>query len=181
MYSQNSAGENIMIKMRKKNYIQERKSNFYMDEEINNIASRGGMNEKFDKLWRGKTESFMAKTSQEKYFYLKEVMKKFQTNQDELKGYNYKYVLELSDLLGGKDKDFSKKRLKLYNHRIEKEKKKYSKTHGKFIKYQTAYKPIRLTNYFLEYFDNRKKNNFFSNHKGNMHNTFANNKEKNII
>ena len=183
MYSPNNTRENIMIKMRKKNYIQERKTNFNMDEEINHIVSGGGASSTFEKLWRGKTESFMYKTSPEKNFYLKEVMKKFQTNQDEMKGYNYKYVLELSDLLGGKDKDFSKKRLQLYNHRIEKEKKQYSKTQGKFIKYQKAYKPKQQTNYFLEYFDNRKKNNFMINHKGNMDNTFTNtinsNKEKN--
>ena len=181
MYSSNK-GENMMIKMRKKNYIQERKNNYALDEEINNIAVGGGTNTGFDRLWRGKTESFAGKSNPEKNFYLKEVMKKFQTNQDELKGYNYKYVLELSDLLGAKDKDFSKKRLELYNHRLEKEKKYYSKTHGKFIKYQTAYKPIKQTNYFLQFFDNRKKNNFISNHKGNMHETFTNslysNKEK---
>ena len=175
----------MMIKMRKKNYIQERKNNYALDEEINNIAIGGNMNARFDKLWRGKTFSFIAKTNQEKNFYLKEVMKKFQTNQDELKGYNYKYVLELSDLLGAKDKDFSKKRLELYNHRLEIEKKKYSKTHGKFIKYQTAYKPIKQTNYFLQFFDQRKKNNLMSNHKASMQETFTNtlysNKEKNNL
>ena len=36
MYSSNK-GENMMIKMRKKNYIQERKNNYALDEEINNI------------------------------------------------------------------------------------------------------------------------------------------------
>ena len=128
MYSFNKTGENMMLKMKKKNYLQERKNNLNLDEEINNIITGGAFNPQVERLWRGKTESFKSKTNQEKNFYIKEVMKKFQTNQDEWKGYNYKYILELSDLLGGKDKDFSKKRLELYNHRIEREKKKYSKS-----------------------------------------------------
>ena len=183
MYANNNTGENIMLKMRKKNYIQERKNNFYLDEEFNNIAAGGAFTSQVEKLWRGKTESFKAKTNPEQNFYIKEVMKKFQTNQDELKGYNYKYILELSDLLGGKDKDFSKKRLKLYNHRVEREKKQYSKTHEKFIKYQTVYKPKKQTNYFLEFF-NKKHNHNILNHKGIAHNTFTNtlyNNEKNDL
>ena len=182
MNSINKIGENIMLKIKKKDFIQERKNNFYLDEEIKKIKI-GGVNDSIaEKLWRGKTESFKSKSNQEKNFYLKEVMKKYQTNQDELKGYNYKYVLELSDLLGQRDKDFSKKRLELYNHRIEKEKKQYSKTHEKFIKYQTFYKPKKQTNYFMDFFDSRKKNNYA---KGNsMHsfnNTMYNNKQNNNI
>ena len=174
MYSFNKTGENMMLKMKKKNYVQERKNNLNLDEEINNIITGGAFNPQVERLWRGKTESFKYKTNQEKNFYIKEVMKKFQTNQDEWKGYNYKYILELSDLLGGKDKDFSKKRLELYNHRIEREKKKYSKSHKKFIKYQTVYKPKKQTNYFMEFFDNKKNNHFIQNHKGIILNTFTN-------
>ena len=145
----------MMIKMRKKNYIQERKNNYALDEEINNIAVGGGMNTGFDGLWRGKTESFAGESNPEKNFYLKEVMKKFQTNQDELKGYNYKYVLQLSDLLGQKDKDFSKKRLELYNNRIQREKKYYSKTNEKIIKKKKSkaektMPPAPVSNYYIE-------------------------------
>ncbi len=183
---QNNALENVMLKIIKKDYIQERKNNFHFDEEISGGFNSGGngINLTSEKLWRGKTKSFLAKTRPEENFYIKEVMKKYQTNQDELNGYNYKYVLELSDLLGQKDKDFSKKRLKLYNNRIENEKKQYSKTNKKFIKYQTAYKPKKQANYFMDFFDRKKKNNYFSNNKPNIHTTFSNtlynNKDKNI-
>ena len=104
-----------MLKMRKKNYIQERKSKFYLDNEINSIKTGGIITPIREELWRAKPKYFLAKTQPEENFYIKEVMKKYQTNQDELKGYNYKYVLELSDLLGQRDKNFSKKRLELYN------------------------------------------------------------------
>ena len=178
-------GQNIMLKIRKKDYIQEKKSKFNLQEEINRFKTGSGTMPIVDELWRGKTKSFLAKTQPEENFYLKEVMKKYQTNQDELKGYNYKYVLELSDLLGQRDKNFSKKRLELYNLRIEKEKKIYSKTNEKFIKYQTAYKPKKQFNYFMDFFDNRKKNIFLRGSKGNANNiynkTMFNNREKNNI
>ena len=77
-------------------------------------------------------------------------MKKYQTNQDELNGYNYKYVLELSDLLGQKDKGFSKKRLELYNNRIENDKKQYSKTNKKLSKNT----PIQTIKSNVEYYSN---------------------------
>ena len=177
--------ENVMLKIKKKNYIQERKNKFYMDEEIKDMKTGVSAIPTVEQLWRGKTKAFLAKTQPEENFYLKEVLKKYQTNQDELKGYNYKYVLELSDLLGQKDKNFSKKRLELYNLRIEKEKKQYAKTNGKFIEYQTTYRPKRKFNYFMDFFDKRKKNNFLSSNKGNaltMYNkTMFNNGEKNNL
>ena len=180
-----TSGENIMLKMRKKNYIQERKSKFYLDNEINSIKTGGKITPIREELWRAKPKSFLAKTQPEENFYIKEVMKKYQTNQDELKGYNYKYVLALSDLLGQRDKNFSKKRLELYNLRIEREKKQYSKNNGKFIKYQTAYKPKKQFNYFMDFFDNKKKSNFLSNNKGNANNLYSktmfNSREKNNI
>ncbi len=177
MNSFNNTGGNIMIRMKKKNYIQERQNNFILKDEINEyIAGGGSPYLPSDRLWRGKTQSFMAKTNPEETFLLKEIMKKFQTNQDEAKGYNYKYVLQLSDLLGQKDKDFSKKRLELYNHRIEREKKKYAKTHEKFIKYQTAYKPKKQSNFYLEYFNNKSKNTFITNMKANKFNNTLENK-----
>ena len=172
MTSVNGLGENMMLKMKKKNYIQERKSNFYMDDEIASKRSGGAVIPIVEELWRGKTQSFMAKTRPEENFYLKEVMKKYQTNQDELKGYNYKYVLELSDLLGQKDKNFSKKRLELYNLRVEQEKRQYSKNNEKFIKYQTTYKPKKQSNYFMDFFDTKKKSNLSLNNKGNLTNMY---------
>ena len=172
MTSVNGLGENMMLKMKKKNYIQERKSNFYMDNEIASMRSGGAVIPIVEELWRGKTQSFMAKTRPEENFYLKEVMKKYQTNQDELKGYNYKYVLELSDLLGQKDKNFSKKRLELYNLRVEQEKRQYSKNNEKFIKYQTTYKPKKQSNYFMDFFDTKKKSNLSLNNKGNLTNMY---------
>ena len=175
MFLQNNALENVMLKIKKKDYIQERKNNFYLDEEFSGgFNSGGGVFSTSDKLWRGKTKSFLAKTRPEENFYIKEVMKKYQTNQDELNGYNYKYVLELSDLLGQKDKGFSKKRLELYNNRIENDKKQYSKTNKKFIKYQIAYKPKKQANYFMDFFGSKKKNNYFSNNKKNIQTTFNN-------
>ena len=174
----NNARKNLKLKIRKKDYIQERKiDNMYLEEDLNGIKY-GGHYDIGEKLWRGKTRSFIGKTNQEKNFYIKEVMKKYQTNQDELKGYNYKYILELADLLGQKDKDFSKKRLQLYNHRIEREKKQYSKTHEKFIKYQTYYKPKKQTNIFMDFFNSQKTKPI---HRGNnvtsLSNTLHSNKD----
>lgn len=171
----NIVGNDGMIKMRKKNYIKERQSNMLLDEEIIGFKTGGVFfSPTSERLWRGKTQSLINKSKPEENFYIKEVMKKFQTNQDELIGYNYKYVLQLSDLLGQKDKDFSKKRLELYNNRIQREKKHYSKTNEKFIKYQTAYKPKKQTNFFMEFFDTRKKSNYLINNpKPNLNNMFS--------
>ena len=179
-----TSGEKIMLKMRKKNYIQERKSKFYLDEEINGMKTSGKVIPLVERLWRAKPKCYLAKTQPEENFYIKEVMKKYQTNQDELKGFNYKYILELSDLLGQKDKNFPKKRLELYNLRIEREKKQYSKTNEKFIKYQTAYKPKKQFNYFMDFFESKKRNNILSGNKGNnniYNKTMFNSREKNNL
>ena len=69
---------------------------------------------------------------------------------------------------------FSKKRLELYNNRIENDKKKYSKKNKKFIKYQTVYKPKKQANYFMDFFDNKKKNNHHPNNKENIQTTLSN-------
>ena len=57
MTSVNGLGENMMLKMKKKNYIQERKSNFYMDNEIASMRSGGAVIPIVEELWRGKTQS----------------------------------------------------------------------------------------------------------------------------
>ena len=177
MNALSNTNDNVKLKMTKKNYIKERQNDFHLNNEINSLTG-GGYYSPAERLWRGKTQSFMGKTNPEENFILKEIMKKYQINQDELKGYNYKYVLQLSDLLGQKDKNFSKKRLELYNHRIELEKKQYSKSNGKFIKYQTAYKPKKQTNFFMEYFNggNNKAKNFFIKNK--LNNTLYKNGKK---
>jgi hypothetical protein len=76
--------------------------------------------------------------------------------------------------LGQKDKNFSKKRLELYNLRVEREKRQYAKNNEKFIKYQTPYKPKKQSNYFMDFFNTRKKNHLSLNNKGNWNNIYNN-------
>ena len=115
MISKNKANSKGMIKIKKRNYISEKKENFNM----NNIIKKGGfINDKLDQVWRGRAKPLYQKSNQEEKYMINDILKKYKSNQDELKGYNYKYVLELSDLLGQKDKNFSKKRLELYKNRI---------------------------------------------------------------
>ena len=64
MNSFNNTGQNIIKKKKKKNYIQERQNNFILKDEINEyIAGGGSPYLPSDRLWRGKTQSFMAKTN----------------------------------------------------------------------------------------------------------------------
>ena len=115
MISKNKLYNEGMIKIKKRNYISEKKENFNM----NNIIKKGGfINDKLEQIWRGRAKQLYQKSNQEEKYMLNEILKKYKSNQDELKGYNYKYVLELSDLLGQRDKNFSKKRLELYKNRI---------------------------------------------------------------
>ena len=115
MISKNKLYNEGMIKIKKRNYISEKKENFNM----NNIIKKGGfINDKLDQVWRGRAKPLYQKSNQEEKYMINDILKKYKSNQDELKGYNYKYVLELSDLLGQRDKNFSKKRLELYKNRI---------------------------------------------------------------
>ena len=109
-----------MIRIKKRNYLSEKKESF----NINNEIKVGGfLNDKIEEIWRGKKKPLFPKSNQEEKYMLNEILKKYQSNQDELRGYSSKYVLELSELLGQKDKYFSKKRLELYNNRINNMKK----------------------------------------------------------
>ena len=51
------------------------------------------------------------------HYQLKQILKGYQNSKDELKGYNSKYINQLTDLLYKKDKNFTKKRSRCYHKR----------------------------------------------------------------
>ena len=143
---------------------------------MNNEIKRGRfMNEKTEEIWRGKAKKLYQKSNQEEKFMINEILKKYQSNKDELKGYDYKYVLELSDLLGSKDKNFSKKRLELYHNRIKRLKNNHICRTEKDILINVPNSPniksdiinkknpkTFMTNIFGTYNYNKTYNNFYN-------------------
>ena len=123
-----------MIKMRKTNYMSEKEEALNMKENIK--AGTGIMSEKIEELCRGYRNPFQKSSYQEEKYMINEILKKYKYSQDEKKGYSSKYVLELSNLLGSKNKNFPKERLELYNNRI-------NKKSDTFIKYD-------IDNYLLQ-------------------------------
>ena len=109
-----------MMKNIKKNFLSEKKDTFCMNK---NIQSGTFVNDKIEEKWRGRIKRRYTNNSTEEKFMINEILKKYKISQYEKKGFNFKYILELSDLLGQKDKEFSRKRLKLYNNRINIRKK----------------------------------------------------------
>ena len=157
MFTSNKRNDG-MIKIRKRNYLSEKKEKIYMDKEIKSGII---MTDKIDDLWRGKNNPAYQNSYPEEKYMLNQIMKKYQSNKDERSGYNYKYVLELTNLLGGKDKDFSKKRLELYNNRIEVTKKQYNNKNEKYLlkTYKKAYNLPNKFNYKIDKFNKRNQTN----------------------
>ena len=110
-----------MIKIKRKNYIKE-KAQEKLDR---NISDQIGSfhhtlyDEKYGGRW-GVKKKINHITLAEDNYQINEILKKFQRNKNEIKGFSSKYLLQLSDLLGQKDKNFTKKRLELYHKRIAK-------------------------------------------------------------
>jgi hypothetical protein len=108
-----------MIKIKRKNYLEERAQERY-ENNINNQFKNSGAfsNDKSDNKWRGKDNQNSCLNSAEDNYQLKQILKGYQKSQDELNGYNSKYINQLTDLLSRKDKNFTRKRLELYINRI---------------------------------------------------------------
>ena len=178
MLSQNNDKNKGMIKVKKRNYLHEKEEALYMNNEI---KAGGFINDKFEEIWRGKAKYLFAKSDQEEKYMIKDILKKYQFSQDERKGYDYKYVLELTNLLGQKDKDFSKKRLELYNNRINNKRKTYiNNTENNILKkYKTPNIIRKNTNFKTEIHNPNCKNNKYRTYnnfynKGNKKNSLYN-------
>ena len=188
MLTPNRYGSNPMIKIRKRNYLFEKNQKINIDNEIKS----GGIENKrkIDEIWRGRTKELHDNPQSEQKYQLNQIIKKYQSNKDERKGYDYKYILELTDLLAKKDSDFTKKRLELYNRRISSK-----KNLNKLELDKSLSQLYRTTNYFnqtpklqgdklnknpitfMTYIYGNKKNNNFR--KNNFYNTFYNGRNKN--
>lgn len=109
-------GNSINLKIKKRNFIFEKRHK----ADINNEVKSGALiNTKFDEIWREKIKKLYANTYLEEKYQLEQIIKRYKSNQDEKKGYDYKYIFKLTDLLGKKDKNYSQKRLELYNSRVK--------------------------------------------------------------
>ena len=187
MSSSNKTEKEAMIRIKKRNYLSEKKASYYMNNEI---KSGTYMNEKINEIWRGKSKPLFNKTHPEKKYMINDILKKYQFSQDERKGYDYKYILKLTDLLGQKDKNFSKKRLELYNKRINNKKKTLIHNTSKILAEEN-----KLINYFphksnipnikLELINKKKPITFMTNifdnskyNKNNFYNSFYNKENK---
>lgn len=118
MLTPNKFGSNTMIRTIKRNYLfkKKQKNNIY-----NEIKSWRVLNRiKIDEIWRGRTNELNPILNSEKKYQFNQII-----NKNELKGFDYKYILELSDLLAKKDNNFYKKRLELYRSRVKSNKKNY--------------------------------------------------------
>ena len=120
MLTPNRYRSNPLIKIRKKNYLFEKNQKINIDNEIKS----GGIRSKkeIDEIWRGRTKELYDDPQIEQQYQLNQIIKKYRSNKDEQKGYDYKYIHELTDLLAKKDSYFTKKRLELYNRRINSKK-----------------------------------------------------------
>ena len=176
-----------MIKIKKRNYLSEKKESLYMNNEI---KCGTYMNEKINEIWRGKSKPLFNKPYPEKKYMINDILKKYQFSQDERKGYDYKYILELTDLLGQRDKLFSKKRLELYNSRINHKKKTLIHNTSKMLEEENKLinnYPQQSTKSInkLELFNKKKPVTFMTNifdnpqyNKTKYYNTFYNKENK---
>ena len=107
-----------MIKIKRKNYIQEKAQERFDNDHIG--ISKAISLDKFEDKWRAKFKRKNYLTLTEDNYQINQILKNFQSNKDQINGFSSKYIQQLSDLLGQKDKNFTKKRLELYNNRINK-------------------------------------------------------------
>jgi len=121
MLTPNKFGSNTMIRTIKRNYLFERKQKINIYDEI---KSGRVMNRiKIDEIWRGRANESNPTLNSEKKYQFNQIIKNYKNDKNELKGFDYKYILELSDLLAKKDNNFYKKRLELYRSRVKGKKK----------------------------------------------------------
>ena len=188
MLTPNRYGSNPMIKCRKRNYLFEKNQKINIDNEIKSGGIRS--KKKNDEIWRGRTKEYNDDPQIEQKYQLNQIIKKYQSNKDERKGYDFKYILELTDLLAKKDDNFTKKRLELYNRRISSKKNLNKLEIDKSLSqlYKTAnhfnQKPkLQVDKFnknhikFMTYITENNKNNNLK--KNNFYNTFYKGRNKN--
>lgn len=168
MLTPNKFGSNTMIRTIKRNYLYEKKQKINIYDEIN--SGRVLNRIKIDELWRGRTNELNPTLNSEKKYQFNQIIKNYKTDKNELKGFDYKYILELSDLLAKKDNNFYKKRLELYRSRI-----KGNKKHNYYKINKNLLKPYSTANNF-----HKKKNiQTESNRRQKAFMTFINGNNKN--
>ena len=119
--------------------IKKTQKNKYLNEKIQNIKTEKDILtgsiafDKIDELWKARYKPEKLKSTSEQKYSINEILRKYVITQEEKKGYNSKYVQELTDLLGNKDKNFPKKRITLYNNRISKLNKLPNNNSEKYI------------------------------------------------
>ena len=179
-----------MIKFKKRNYLFEKNQKINIDNELKSGGIRS--TKKNDEIWRVRTKEYNDDPQPEQKYQINQIIKKYQSNEDERKGYDFKYILELTDLLAKKDNNFSKKRLELYNRRISSKKNLNNLEIDKSLS-----QLYRTENHFNQkpklQVDNLNKNhiklmtNITGNNKNinikknNFYNTFYNGRNKNNI
>ena len=128
-----------MIRTIKRNYLFEKKQKINIYDEI---KSGRVMNRiKIDEIWRGRKNE--STPNSEKKHQFNQIIKNYKADKNELKGFDYKYILELSDLLAKKDNNFYKKRLELYRSRVKGKKK-----HNNYNINTTLLEPYNTANNF---------------------------------
>ena len=121
MLTPNKFESNTMIRTIKKNYLLEKKQKMNI---YNEIKSGRVMNRiKIDEIWRAKAKDKNPTLSSEKKYQFNQIIKYYRADKNEIKGFDSKYILELTDLLSKKDNNFYKKRLELYRSRIKDKKR----------------------------------------------------------
>ena len=110
-----------MIKIKRKDYIQE-KALGRLDSDINGhiCTSKSISLERFEDKWRGRKKQKNYLTLTEDNYQINQILKNLQSSKDQINGFSAKYISKLTDLLCRKDKNFTRKRLELYNERINK-------------------------------------------------------------
>ena len=178
MFSINKPQNQGMIKFKKRDYSSEKKETFYMNKGIQSGAIA---NDRIEQVWRGRAKHLYTNSYPEEKYMINDLLKKFQLSQDEKKGYNFKYVLEISDLLGKKDKNFKKKRLELYYSRLNNRKKTLlNKTEKNLLEEYKKPKVPKTPNIRLE--NIKKPKTFVTNIGNNKNKSYHNiNNKGNIV
>ena len=110
-----------MIRTIKRNYLFEKKQKINIYDEIKSGRIMNRI--KIDEIWRGRTNESNPTLNSEKKYQFNQIIKNYKNDKKELKGFDSKYILELSDLLAKKDNNFYKKRLELYRSKVKFKKK----------------------------------------------------------
>ena len=154
-----------MIKIKRKNYLEERAQERYENNINNQFKNPGALsNDKSDNKWRGKDNQNICLNSAEDNYQLRQILKGYQKSQDELNGFNSKYINQLTDLLYRKDKNFTRKRLELYTNRINNKETIFNNYNEKS---KDPYKTISTLSSKLDRMFKPRKSQIFKKHTSN--------------